>query len=89
MQSGQGTKISPEIFEEMKEERDFNFQLEEDFFLKLRVFGNRPDVIFKTVLRCFKKYYNQDFNRLTNYKKLKRRVSMKNRELKIYAEEYI
>lgn len=46
-------------------------------------------MIFKTVLRCFKKYYNQDFNKLTEYKKLKRRVAMRNRDLKDIAEEYI
>lgn len=38
----------------------------------------RPDVVYKTILRCFKKHYVLDFNKLTEYKKMKRRVIMKN-----------
>jgi hypothetical protein len=38
-------------------------------------FGDRPDVIYKTILRSFKKYYLADFNEVTDYKRKKRRVS--------------
>lgn len=38
-------------------------------------FGDRPDVIFKTILRSFKKYYLSDFNEVTDYKKKKRRIA--------------
>ena len=42
-----------------------------------KILGERPDVIYKTILRCFKKHYANDFNRVTDYWKMKRRVSMK------------
>lgn len=62
---------------------------EEVFNWKLKIFGNRPDVVFKTILRCFKKYFIKDFNRVTNYKKLKRRVTSKNQSLKDVIEFYV
>jgi len=40
---------------------------------KAKKFGDRPDVIYKTILRSFKKYYLNDFNEVTDYKKKKRR----------------
>lgn len=40
-----------------------------------RKFGDRPDVIYKTILRSFKKYYLNEFNEVTDYKKKKRRVA--------------
>ena len=42
---------------------------------KSRKFGDRPDVIYKTILRSFKKYYLNEFNEVTDYKKKKRRVT--------------
>lgn len=38
-------------------------------------FGDRPDVIYKTILRSFKKYYLADFNEVTDYKRKKRRIA--------------
>ena len=42
---------------------------------KPKKFGDRPDVIYKTILRSFKKYYLADFNEVTDYKRKKRRVA--------------
>lgn len=42
---------------------------------KPKRFGDRPDVIYKTILRSFKKYYLNDFNEVTDYKKRKRRIA--------------
>lgn len=42
---------------------------------KPKKFGDRPDVIYKTILRSFKKYYLNDFNEVTDYKKKKRRMA--------------
>lgn len=42
---------------------------------KHKRFGDRPDVIYKTILRSFKKYYLNDFNEVTDYKKRKRRIA--------------
>lgn len=64
-------------------------EIEDDFSLRLKIFVSRPDVIFKTVLRCFKKFYIQDFNSLTDYKKIKRRVSMRNCDLGTIYRRYI
>lgn len=38
-------------------------------------FGNRPDVIYKTILRSFKKYYLSEFNEITDYRKKKRKIT--------------
>ena len=42
---------------------------------KPKKFGDRPDVIYKTILRSFKKFYLNDFNEVTDYKKKKRRMA--------------
>lgn len=42
---------------------------------KAKRFGDRPDVIYKTILRSFKKYYLADFNEVTDYKRKKRRIA--------------
>jgi len=42
---------------------------------KPKKFGDRPDVIYKTILRSFKKYYLSEFNDVTDYKRKKRRIS--------------
>lgn len=42
---------------------------------KTKKFGDRPDVIYKTILRSFKKFYLADFNKITDYKRKKRRVA--------------
>mmetsp|Transcript_18967 Transcript_18967/g.18639 ORF Transcript_18967/g.18639 Transcript_18967/m.18639 type:complete len:186 (+) Transcript_18967:24-581(+) len=43
--------------------------------IRPKKFGERPDVIYKTILRSFKKYYLNDFNEVTDYKKKKRRMA--------------
>lgn len=37
-------------------------------------FGERPDVNLKTILRGFKKHFINDFNEVTKFKMIKRRV---------------
>lgn len=49
-------------------------------------FGDRPDVIYKTILRSFKKYYLADFNEITDYKRKKRRASNQTFLLDISSE---
>lgn len=44
-------------------------------FSQSKRFGDRPDVIYKTILRSFKKFYLTEFNDATDYKKKKRRLS--------------
>ena len=48
---------------------------EKSFLNKPKRFGERPDVIYKTILRSFKKYYLSEFNQLTDYKRKKRKSS--------------
>lgn len=48
--------------------------------------GDRPDVVHKTILRSFKKHYSNDFNRVTDYKRKKRRVSKKHQILDLAGE---
>lgn len=45
---------------------------------RMKVFSERTDVVLKTILRAFRKFYAKSFNDLTDYKKLKRRVTFKN-----------
>jgi hypothetical protein len=46
---------------------------ESSYFSRPKRFGDRPDVIYKTILRSFKKYYLTEFNEVTDYKRKKRR----------------
>ncbi len=55
----------------------------------LKPFGDRPDVIYKTILRCFKKFMGKDFNSRTSYKKLKRRVAMKGVAVSEVIQSYV
>lgn len=55
-----------------------------------KILGERPDVIYKTILRCFKKHYATDFNRVTDYRKMKRRVTNKNNFcFKVVVSKYL
>lgn len=54
-----------------------------------KLFGERPDVIYKTILRCFKKHFLNDFNEVTEFRKMKRRVSMKKHSLRSVVKTYI
>lgn len=45
------------------------------YFDRPKKFGDRPDVIYKTILRSFKKYYLSEFNEVTDYKKKKRKIT--------------
>eukprot|EP00344_Euplotes_crassus_P007970 CAMPEP_0196995664 /NCGR_PEP_ID=MMETSP1380-20130617/1742_1 /TAXON_ID=5936 /ORGANISM="Euplotes crassus, Strain CT5" /LENGTH=174 /DNA_ID=CAMNT_0042411411 /DNA_START=566 /DNA_END=1090 /DNA_ORIENTATION=- len=56
--------------------------------LKPKRFGDRPDVIYKTILRSFKKYYLKDFNEATDYKKMKRKMPLQ-KDLLAMANLYV
>lgn len=56
--------------------------------LKPKRFGDRPDVIYKTILRSFKKYYLKEFNEITDYKRKKRKMSLQ-KDLLCMADRYI
>lgn len=43
-----------------------------------KVLSERLDVVHKTILRAFRKFYSQLFNHLTSFKKIKRRVNYNN-----------
>ena len=51
-------------------------------------FGERPDVVHKTILRSFKKKYLTDFNLHTDYKRKKRRISSKHDPVEL-ARNYV
>ena len=56
----------------------------------MKVFSERTDVVLKTILRAFRKFYAKSFNDLTDYKKLKRRVTFKNNQQLIsLISEYV
>ena len=50
-------------------------ELDASYLDRPKKFGDRPDVIYKTILRSFKKYYLNEFNEITEYRKKKRRVN--------------
>lgn len=54
---------------------------------KAKKFGERPDVNYKTILRCFKKHFVNDFNEVTEFKKMKRRV--KSQTLESVVKTYV
>ena len=56
--------------------------------IKPKKFGERPDVIYKTILRSFKKYYLNEFNDLTDFKRKKKRVNTQDSLLDL-ANEFI
>ena len=52
-----------------------DFMAENKHLIKPKKFGERPDVIYKTILRSFKKYYLNEFNELTDFRRKKRRIN--------------
>ena len=51
-------------------------------------FGERPDVVHKTILRSFKKKYMTDFNTNTDYKRKKRRISSRHDPVEL-SRDYV
>jgi len=69
-------KTQSEIIVQMNEPSSIPDIISEDasYLMRPKKFGDRPDVIYKTILRSFKKYYLAEFNEVTDYKKKKRRT---------------
>ena len=65
-----------------------DFMAESKHLIKPKKFGERPDVIYKTILRSFKKYYLNEFNDLTDIKRKKKRVNTQDSLLDL-ANEFI
>ena len=56
--------------------------------IKTKKFGDRPDVIYKTILRSFKKFYLSEFNESTGFKRKKRRISQQSLLIDL-ANDYV
>lgn len=70
---------------ELSEDSDFNST---KHVIKSKKFGDRPDVIYKTILRSFKKFYLAEFNESTGFKRKKRRISHQSVLIEL-ANEYV
>lgn len=70
---------------DLSEDSDF---ISTKHIAKSKKFGDRPDVIYKTILRSFKKFYLAEFNESTGFKRKKRRISNQSVLVEL-ANEYV
>jgi hypothetical protein len=52
-------------------------------------FSERADVVHKTILRAFRKFYSKLFNDVTDYKRLKRRVNFTKDDLLFLSKKFV